>query len=140
MKIQIAIKNEDKLSCFFLLQQLVKELEKKSFYNRLKEKRNRGYKLIILKDKGDIIAVAGIRFYYSYVFGKYLEIEDFVVDKNKRRQGYGSNLFNWIIKYANKNNCNSIQLNSRIKLKEAHKFYEKMKMNISHYRYIKNLK
>lgn len=139
MNIRIANKKSDYLSCFLLLKQLVKDLEEKEFLNRLRQKRNIGYKLIILEDKDKVVAVAGIKFYNSFRFDKYLEIDDFVVDKNKRRSGYGNALFNWLVKYALKNNCKSIQLNSRLKLKNAHKFYKKMGMKITHYRYYKDL-
>ncbi len=139
MKIKFAYKNEDKLACFSLLKQLIKDLEKKDFLDKLKQKKGYGYKLVFLKDHEKIIAVAGFKFYYSFRFGKYLEIDDFVVDKDKRRNGYGKVLFNWLSKYAEKNNCSSIQLNSRIKLNKAHKFYEKVGMKISHYRFYKKI-
>jgi len=139
MNIRIVNKKEDKVACFYLLKQLVESLEKKDFLNKLKQKGNVGYKLIILEDKDKVLAVAGIKFYNSYRFDKYLEIDDFVVDKKNRRNGYGKLLFDWLVEYAKKNNCNSIQLNSRLKLNEAHKFYKKMGMEVSHYRFHKNL-
>ncbi len=139
MNIRIVNKKEDKVACFYLLKQLVESLEKKDFLNKLKQKGNAGYKLIILEDKDKVLAVAGIKFYNSYRFDKYLEIDDFVVDKKNRRNGYGKLLFDWLVEYAKKNNCNSIQLNSRLKLNEAHKFYKKMGMEVSHYRFHKNL-
>ncbi len=139
MKIRVINDSKDILACFVLLKQLVEGLEKKDFLSKLKQKKNQTYKLIILEEKDKPLAVAGIRFYNSYRFDKYLEVDDFVVDKKNRRNGYGKALFNWLIKYAKKNNCCSIQLNSRLELNQAHKFYKKMGMNVSHYRFYKNL-
>ena len=135
MEIKLITKKEDKLLCFSLLKQLVKDLKKETFLLKLNQKTRYGYKLIVLKEKNKVIAIAGVKFYTTFRFAKHLEIDDFVVDKKNRRKGYGKVLFNWLLKYAKKNNCNSIQLNSRVKLNKAHKFYKKMGMKISHYRF-----
>jgi GNAT superfamily N-acetyltransferase len=135
MNIKVITKKEDKLGCFPLLKQLVENLEKKTFLDKLKEKNRHGYKLLALETGGNFLAAAGIRFYVSFRFGRYLEIDDFVVDEKNRRKGYGRVLFGFLIDYAKKNDCHSIQLNSKISLVKAHKFYKKMGMKISCHRF-----
>jgi GNAT superfamily N-acetyltransferase len=62
-------------------------------------------------------------------------IDDLVVDKNYRGKGYGSTLFDWIVDYAKKNNCQAIELSSSVKRYRAHKFYMKKGMNITHHHF-----
>jgi GNAT superfamily N-acetyltransferase len=51
-------------------------------------------------------------------------IENVITDKNNRRKGIGKNVMEMAIKYAKKNNCYKILLQSNNKRKEAHEFYE----------------
>ena len=83
---------------------------------------NDKFQLIFLDDNG-VKAVGGIRIGEWLGCGKYLEIEDLVATENERSKGYGGELFDWIVDYAKRENCNQIKLVSHVKRFAAHKFY-----------------
>ena len=45
------------------------------------------------------------------------------IAKNDRSKGYGGKLFEWIVDYAKRENCEQIKLVSHVKRFAAHKFY-----------------
>ncbi len=80
------------------------------------------FRLVYLEEN-DVKAVGGIRLGEWLGGGKYLEIEDLVATENERSKGYGGELFDWIVEYAKRENCNQIKLVSHVKRFAAHKFY-----------------
>jgi GNAT superfamily N-acetyltransferase len=91
------------------------------------------FRLVYLED-AEVKAVGGIRVAEWLAGGKYLEIEDLVAEENERSKGFGGELFDWIVEYARRENCNQIKLVSSVKRYGAHKFYLNKRMIIeAHY-------
>jgi len=139
MKITFLKTDAEKKDSFKIMKQLVSKLEEKSYLKQIKRKEKFGYKLLAIKDKDKIISLAGIRFYEYFGCGKFIIIDDFVTNKKYRKLGFGTKLFDWIKKYAKKENCSEIQLNSSIKRHKAHKFYKKQGMKITNYHFTKKI-
>jgi GNAT superfamily N-acetyltransferase len=135
MVIKLINNDQEINNCFPIIKQLIPKISKKNFIDQIKIKYEYGYRLVALKIDNKIISVADIRFYEYFGCGKFLIIDDFVTDKYMRSKGYGKKVFEWIKKYALKNNCSEIQLDSNINLHKAHKFYMNMGMNISHHHF-----
>ena len=98
-----------------------------------------GYRLAYLTD-GGVKAVAGFRISEWLAGGKYLEIEDLVAISGERSKGYGGELFDWLVKYAEENGCNQIRLVSRVTRFDAHRFYLNKRMIIEAYYFSRQLK
>ncbi|MDQ3803919.1 MAG: GNAT family N-acetyltransferase [Acidobacteriota bacterium] len=98
-----------------------------------------GYRLAYLAD-GGVKAVAGFRISEWLAGGKYLEIEDFVAASGERSKGYGGELFDWLVKRAEENDCNQIRLVSRVTRFDAHRFYLNKRMIIEAYYFSRQLK
>lgn len=58
-----------------------------------------------------------------------LRILDFVIKKNLRNKGYGTELMNKVIEYAKNNGCTNITLKVHVKNKKALDFYLKNSFN-----------
>jgi len=91
-----------------------------------------GYKLAYLADDG-IKAVAGFRASEWLAAGKYLEIDDLIATGGERSKGYGGELFDRLVKYAEHNNCDHVRLVSRVARLDAHRFYLKKQMTLEAY-------
>lgn len=91
------------------------------------------FQLVYLAEN-EIKAVAGIRLAEWLAGGKSLEIEDLVSTENERSKGFGGELFDWLVEYAKRENCDQIKLVSHVTRFGAHKFYLNKGMKIeAHY-------
>jgi GNAT superfamily N-acetyltransferase len=122
--IKIAETDEEIRKCFPVMAELRPHFtsEDEFYYQVGRQAENHDFKLVFLED-GGVKAVGGIRIGEWLGGGKYLEIEDLVASENERSKGYGGELFDWIVEYAKRENCNQIKLVSHVKRFAAHKFY-----------------
>jgi GNAT superfamily N-acetyltransferase len=89
------------------------------------------YQLVYLQVDQVIQAVAGFRISESLAWGKFLYVDDLVSSSNSRSQGYGSELFNWLLDYARTENCHQLTLDSGVQRFAAHRFYLRQRMEIT---------
>jgi ribosomal protein S18 acetylase RimI-like enzyme len=92
---------------------------------------NKNVKYFIAKDNGVIIASCYIMIIPNLTFnGKSIGyIENVITDEKHRRKGIGKKIIEMAIKYAKKENCYKVVLQSGTKRTAAHKFYESIGFN-----------
>ena len=142
MKTEIAIAKTEKeiMNCYPVMVELRPHLMKADFLSLVNHlNKLNGFQLVYLYNNG-IKAVAGIRISQWLAYRKYLEIEDLVTKAHVRSKGYGGALFDWIIDYAKKNNCDQVRLISNIKRTDAHRFYKRKDMILKAYYFSLNVK
>lgn len=121
--IKIAKSDEEYIQCFEILKQLRPHICLEDFLVRVNRmSREIGYSVVYLVD-GDIKVVAGIRLSEWLHTGKYIEIEELITKKGERSKGYGSELFDWLLKHARDKGCKQVRLVSGVSREAAHKFY-----------------
>lgn len=84
---------------------------------------SKGYSQIALYDKEKLIAVSGYWVSTKLYTGKYLEIDNFIVDNAHQSKGIGKKLIAEIEKIALQNNAKAIVLDAFTTNFGAHKFY-----------------
>jgi len=133
-RIKIARNDDEIRNCYAVMAQIRPHFEPAEFFAQVKRQaENSGFKLVYLSD-GEIKAVGGIRTGEWLSGGKYLEIEDLVTRDGERSNGYGGELFEWIVNFAKRENCAQIRLVSHVRRFDAHRFYLNKKMIIqAHY-------
>ena len=82
-----------------------------------------GYKLAVLRDEGEVRAVAGYRYMNMLYCGRLLYIDDLVVDERVRSRRYGARMLDWLKAEARRHQCRELQLISRVIREQAHRFY-----------------
>jgi GNAT superfamily N-acetyltransferase len=84
-----------------------------------------GYRLVASFDDGDDAAagVAGFRFGDMLAWGHYLYVDDLVTRESSRRAGHATRLLDWIGAEAERNGCDSLQLDSGVHRHDAHRLY-----------------
>ncbi|MDQ3800366.1 MAG: GNAT family N-acetyltransferase [Acidobacteriota bacterium] len=123
-RIQLAETGDEIMSCYAVMAELRPHIAREEFLPRVKKQTEiNGFRLAYLTDGGEVKAVAGIRISEWLGGGKYMEIEDLATMSGERSKGYGGELFDWLVEYAKKENCNQIKLVSHVKRFAAHKFY-----------------
>ena len=88
-------------------------------------KRN-DFKIFVAEDNKKILGIATVFLYPVVRRGHYrAQIEELIVNKSSRGKGVGSKLLQAVLLYCKKQGIPTMRLNSGLKLKNAHRFYEK---------------
>lgn len=72
--------------------------------------------------------------------GKQLEVDNVIVHKDYRSKGYGALLLGYIDKWAEENDCLTVELNTYVTNSPSHKFYFNQGHTIVGYHFQKVLK
>lgn len=121
--IQLAETDESLKRCCRVLVQLRTAITEPELLLRVKSQMRSGYRLAYIAVDDVVVSVAGFRFGENLAWGKYLYIDDFVSDKNKRGHGHGACLFQDLLEYAKERACDTVHLDSGVQRFSAHKFY-----------------
>ena len=129
-KIALAANDNEIAECFPVMRELRPHLAEKDFLPQVKRLAEKtGFQMAFLRAQGKIQAVAGFRISeWLAVEGKYLEIEDLVTKNGERSNGFGGALFDWLVNFAEDNDCTHLRLVSNIARVDAHRFYERKEM------------
>ncbi|PGS53695.1 GNAT family N-acetyltransferase [Bacillus sp. AFS041924] len=109
---------------FEVLKQLRTHLNEESFFNLYGEMKKEGFQLYGLEENGVTVAVAGISILTNFYNGRHVFVYDLVTDENKRSNGYGKKLLDFISDYGKRNGCKLVTLQSGVQRINAHRFYE----------------
>jgi len=133
-RIAIASTAQEITACFPVLAELRPQLAADSFLATIQHLMVTTHFSLAYLDDAGIKAVAGFRISEWLHAGKYLEIEDLVTAGTARSQGYGGELFDWLVKEAATRGCRQLRLLSGVKRLAAHRFYLRKGMIIeAHY-------
>ncbi|MBA2443166.1 MAG: GNAT family N-acetyltransferase [Rubrobacter sp.] len=89
-----------------------------------------GYRMAYAAD-GTVRGVAGFRVTEFLAYGRFLYVDDLVVDGGSRSGGYGKLLFDWLVERARSEGCGQLHLDSGVERHGAHRFYLREGMKIS---------
>jgi GNAT superfamily N-acetyltransferase len=101
------------------------------FVERVQRQQKGGYLLAFLESEREVRAVAGYRFLEKLFSGRFLYIDDLVAREIDRSQGYGGQLFDWLIEQKREHGCENPELDSGVQRFDAHRFYLVKGMQIS---------
>ena len=130
----IARTDEEIQDCFAVMKELRPGIGDEDFLPTVRRlSANTGFQMVYLKEE-EIKAVGGFRVSEWLAGGKYLEIEDLATRDGERSKGFGGALFDWLVEYAKRENCDHLRLFSHVTRFGAHRFYLRKGMNIeAHY-------
>ncbi|PSB41132.1 GNAT family N-acetyltransferase [Chamaesiphon polymorphus] len=127
-------------NCFPVMKELRSHLELPDFIDRVhRQQQLFNYQLAYLQVNEIVRAVAGFRISESLAWYKFLYVDDLVSSSDNRSQGYGSDLFNWLIEYARAESCQQLTLDSGVQRFAAHRFYLRHRMEISSHHFALHL-
>ena len=119
-------------ACFPVIKELRSHLNLTDFVTQVRRQQQQfDYKLAYLQVDELVLAVAGFRISESLAWGKFLYVDDLVSKSGMRSQGYGTQLFNWLVDYARSQDCQQLTLDSGVQRFAAHRFYLRHRMQIS---------
>jgi GNAT superfamily N-acetyltransferase len=127
------------LSMHALIRQLNKDLNKKQFETVLIEMLDKGYRCVGAYEENTLIGVMGFWVGYRFWCGKYIDIDNAIIDKHSRSRGIGKKLLAWIEKEGRRLSCDMAVLDSYTTSAQAHRFYFREGYCILGYHFTKHL-
>jgi predicted enzyme related to lactoylglutathione lyase/GNAT superfamily N-acetyltransferase len=131
MRIEIAETDEEIGRCFAAMRELRPQLVEASFLSRVRAQQRESFRLAFVCVDDRVVAVAGFRIFEALVDGRRLYVDDLVTSAGERSQGHGAALLRWLETHAVAEGCETLQLDSGLQRKRAHRFYEREGMHVS---------
>ena len=95
-----------------------------------------GYRLVALRDRGLVRAVAGYRLMEMLTYGRIIKVDDLATEERFRSRGYGRSLLTWLKEEGRRHGCSELHLDSGVHRDTTHRFYfrEGLTINCFHFR------
>ncbi|PKF48991.1 N-acetyltransferase [Enterovibrio nigricans] len=119
-----------------LLIQLRPQFTPQSLLAQIKKQRESGYQLVYVESEGRILGVAGFLEGEKLSWGKYIYIDDLVVDESSRNNGVGTLLLDWFKIRCKNQGFDQLHLDSGVQRFKAHRFYQREKFRISSHHFV----
>lgn len=131
--------NEAIAANYPLLKQLYTDLTEADYRQRIQELQSMGYRQVGIHEAGVTIAVTGFHTASHLSSGKYLYVDDLVVECSHRARKYARSLLHWLEEEALRLGCGYIFLDAFVENKPAHKLYHSQGFAIAAFHFIKSL-
>lgn len=82
------------------------------------------YKCLGVYDQDNLIGICGIWVLNKFYIGKHIEADNMYVKPEYRNNGVGNLMINWLVGYAEKIGCESVEANCYAKNTRGKKFWE----------------
>ena len=124
---------------FPLIKQLTASLTEEDYLRMLTDMVPHNYYQVAAYHNNKPIAVSGYWLATKLYCGKYLEIDNFVVDEAYRSKQIGKMLVDWMLEEAKRNGCETALLDAYVENFKAHKFYYKQGFIARGFHYLKKI-
>ncbi len=126
-----AVSEEEVVATFPVMRQLRPHLAEDEYLGRVRRMQaSNGYRMAYAED-GAVRGVAVFRVSEFLAYGRFLYVDDLVVDGGSRSGGYRKLLFDWLVEEARREGCGQLHLDSGVERPGAHRFYLREGMKIS---------
>lgn len=108
---------------------------KEAYYEAFESiNKDENQELIVVEREGEVIGTLQLTFIRNLTFngGLRAQVEGVRIRRDKRNQGYGEQLFKWVIEKAKKRGAHILQLTTDKKRPDAIRFYKRIGLSQSH--------
>ena len=107
-----------------VMRELRNQLDEREYLALLDEMAPEGYRLFALRERGAIVALAGIAVLTNLYHGRHVWVYDLVATETARSRGHGRTLLSYVEDFARAQGCGMVALASGTQRTDAHRFYE----------------
>ncbi len=122
-----------------LIQCLNPNMEAERYETLLRQMLPIKYRMVGVFDGATCLGLSGFWIGTKLYSGKYLEVDNFVVDEQYRSHGIGKRLLDWLTQEAQQNQCETMMLDAYVVNNAAHKFYLREGFAIKGFHFLKKL-
>ena len=139
--VKLAESDADLRRCFPVMRQLRPHFEQEDAFvtQARRQMTHERWRLALVEDEGEVVAVAGFRLLECLATGKTLYVDDLVTREDRRSRGHGETLMHWLQERARTAGCQTFSLDSGTQRTGAHRFYFRMGMVIPSFHFTKTL-
>ncbi len=130
----------DWLAMYPLIRQLNPKLTRRQFLDLLPEMLAQGYRCIGAWKGGKLVGACGFWQGTRFWCGRFIDLDNVVVDVSCRNLGVGRKLVAWVEKEARRLKYDMVGLDSYASAHDAHRFYYREGYFILGYHFIKRLR
>ncbi len=116
---------QEMLNQLVLITQLTDTLTFESYSEMLDDMLAHGYRQVGVFEDDKCIGLSGFWITTKIYSGKYVELDNVVIDKEYRSKGIGKLLCDWVLNEAKTKGCKTAMLDAYIENEAAHRFYER---------------
>ncbi len=124
---------------YLLIKQLSPQLTEDQYTTLLGEMVPNNYFQAAAYEGDNCVAVSGYWICTKLYSGKYIEIDNFVVDHHHRGKNVGKLLLDWMLEEGRKNGCKTAMLDAYVENFRAHHFYYREGFIARGFHYLKAL-
>jgi len=136
---KILTDSHEMMDCYELIKLLNPKLSREEYALLISQMIPNHYKQLIALQNGLIMGVCGYWINTKIYSGKYIELDNVVVDVKNRNQNIGEQLCLKVLEIAEKEHCNVAMLDAYLENEEAHRFYERLGYIKKGFHFIKKL-
>ncbi|WP_157753173.1 GNAT family N-acetyltransferase [Chitinophaga sp. MD30] len=114
---------EEMKANYWLLQLLNAPLQEADYETMLADMIPKGYGQVAVYEGERCVGISGFWIGTKIYCGKYIEMDNVVVDPTYRSGGIGKLLCRWIEEKAVATNCKTVMLDAYVQNRDAHRFY-----------------
>ncbi|KAF1033504.1 MAG: hypothetical protein GAK37_00104 [Pseudomonas sp.] len=116
--------DEDCLACFAVMQQLRPKLhEPDAFVRQVQRQRQNGYRLLAVRENGEVLGLAGYRLTENLLYGRFIYVDDLVVDARLQRRKLGEQLLEHVRQITRQLGYRFLILDTGMHMPLAQRFY-----------------
>ena len=139
MELRRLITVEEMLPHLNLIQQLTPSLTTAEYRSLLEAMIPHRYAMLAAFEGDACLGLSGYWIGHKLYSGRYLEIDNFVVDAKHRSRGIGQLLVDELIRIAQREGCMNVMLDAYLENTAGHRFYERHGFMKRGYHFIKPL-
>lgn len=130
---------DEMLQQFHLIRILNPKMEFERYAQLLQQMITYNYQMVGVFLEGKCVGLSGFWVGTKLYSGKYLEIDNFVIDEQYRSQRLGKLLVDWLTTEATRQHCETMMLDAYVVNHAAHKFYLREGFVIKGFHFLKFL-
>lgn len=120
-----------------LIVQLNKDIPEETLRLRLKQMQTKDFHCLGAYENNQLVGVAGYWIGFRFWCGKYIDIDNFIVDENHRNKGIGKLLMKKLDQIAQDEKCEISVLDTYTQNHKSHKFYHQENFQIVGFHFFK---
>ena len=129
---------DDRLRAVYpVMRELRPEMSEEDFNTIYAAEHSHGFRIAAVFDGDECRAAAGYRLMTNYVSGRHVYVDDLVTAEAWRSKGYGRLLNEFLMGVARREGCSSVQLDSNVRRREAHRFYFRERYSIAAFHFVR---
>lgn len=128
---------EEMAASLSLIKQLTPDVNEDNYKKMLQEMVPHNYFQVGVYDKDKLVAISGYWIATKIYCGKYIEIDNFVVEEAYRSQKIGNMLVEWMLTEGKRNGCKAALLDAYVENFKAHRFYYRLGFIARGFHYLK---